>query len=84
VLCVVSLRDKDTVLSLPHLYRSYTEGTMIPTPDQVAASPDPVCPALIEQPVPQFVLTGADGAPFDVNAAIHRQPAILVFYRGGW
>jgi hypothetical protein len=26
----------------------------------------------------------ADGAPFELMAAIQAKPAVLVFYRGGW
>jgi peroxiredoxin len=52
--------------------------------DQVPASPDQVCPKLVGQAVPQLVLTGEDGASFDLNAAIRQKPTVLVFYRGGW
>ncbi len=51
---------------------------------QVPGSPDRVCPMLIGQPVPQLVPTGADGASFDLKAAIQQRPAVPVFYRGGW
>ncbi len=34
--------------------------------------------------VPEVTLRTANDAPFDLRAATARQPAVLVFYRGGW
>jgi peroxiredoxin len=41
-------------------------------------------PLLVNATIPQVTLTDTDGQPFDVNAAVRQQPAILLFYRGGW
>lgn len=49
-----------------------------------AASSDAVTPALIGTHLPALTLRGVDGKPFDLNAAVAKAPAVLVFYRGGW
>ena len=50
----------------------------------VAMSPDAVHPLLIGATIPRATLLNIDGSPFDLNAAVAEQPAILIFYRGGW
>lgn len=56
----------------------------MPNSPDVAASPQKVCPLLNGMPIPQLTLSAADGAAFDLNAAVKAKPAVLVFYRGGW
>ncbi len=34
--------------------------------------------------MPQITVTGQDGNPFDLTAAVRAQPSVLIFYRGGW
>ncbi len=41
-------------------------------------------PLQVGDPVPALALRTADGSVFDLNAAIARKPAVLIFYRGGW
>ncbi len=54
------------------------------TSDLVAVSPELVCPLLNGVKIPQVSVKTADGAPFELMAAIQAKPAVLVFYRGGW
>lgn len=54
------------------------------TVKQPAASAEEVSPLLIGANVPNLTLKPVKGEPFDLNAAIARQPTILIFYRGGW
>ncbi len=35
-------------------------------------------------PIPTLTLKTMDGKDFDLNAAVAKQPTILIFYRGGW
>ena len=53
---------------------------MSPIPED----PQAVRPLLVNATIPQFTLIDTDGQPFDVNSAVHNQPTILLFYRGGW
>jgi peroxiredoxin len=48
------------------------------------ASAQEVHPLQVNAHVPELILMGLDGRPFDLNAAIALKPSILVFYRGGW
>ncbi|MFA6173330.1 MAG: DUF547 domain-containing protein [Kiritimatiellales bacterium] len=41
-------------------------------------------PAAVGSPVPPLVLHTASGDSFDLSAAVKKQPAVLIFYRGGW
>jgi peroxiredoxin len=48
--------------------------------------PDSLATPLVagtQMPVPAIV-KDLDGKPFDLNAAVSRRPAVLIFYRGGW
>jgi hypothetical protein len=56
----------------------------MPTSDPVASSPERVCPLLNGVKISQVNVKTADGAPFELIAAIQAKPAVLVFYRGGW
>ena len=56
----------------------------MPTSDPVAASLERVCPLLNGVKIPQASVKTADGAPFQLLAAIQIKPAVLVFYRGDW
>ncbi len=51
---------------------------------QLPISAEDVCPILVGTTVPKLTLTTASGSPFDLNAAIAKKPAVLIFYRGGW
>ena len=50
----------------------------------IAPAANQVRPLLVGAPVPQAELFDADGAAFDLAAALKEQPTILVFYRGHW
>lgn len=54
------------------------------TPAHVASSPQNVCPLLNGMRIPQVNLLTSQGDAFDLNVAIGKKPALLVFYRGGW
>jgi peroxiredoxin len=41
-------------------------------------------PLAVGEPIPAATLKTAEGADFDLQAAIAEQPAIVIFYRGGW
>jgi peroxiredoxin len=41
-------------------------------------------PLLVNATIPQLTLIDTEGRSFNVNAAVHEQPTILLFYRGGW
>lgn len=56
----------------------------MPSLESVAKSPEQVCPPLNGMKIPEVALKDADGAEFDLKAAIKVKPAVLVFYRGGW
>lgn len=51
---------------------------------RVASSPERICPLLIGTKIPEVSVKTADGASFDLSAAIKTMPTVLVFYRGGW
>jgi len=50
----------------------------------IADAPDQICPALTGTRIPDVRVTTADGEAFDLNAAVAKQRAVIVFYRGGW
>lgn len=50
----------------------------------LAPAANQVRPLLIGSLVPQAELLDADGAAFDLAAALKERPTILVFYRGHW
>ncbi|MBW3637604.1 MAG: AhpC/TSA family protein [Armatimonadetes bacterium] len=43
-----------------------------------------VNPAKIGTTLPPIALVDVKNQPFDLNAAVAKAPAVLVFYRGGW
>src|SRR5260370_29017256 len=51
----------------------------MPISDPVASSPERVCPLLNGVKIPQVSVKTADGAPFELMAAIQAKPAVLVF-----
>ena len=51
---------------------------------EIPKSAKGIRPLLIDAKAPRLVLSTADGAAFDVNAAIGEKPTVLVFFRGGW
>lgn len=51
---------------------------------QVAKSPEEVCPLMAGLRIPSVKLRSADDSEFDLAAAVKEQPAVVVFYRGGW
>ena len=50
----------------------------------LAPAANQVRPLLVGSPVPQAELLDAEGAAFDLAAALKAQPTILIFYRGHW
>jgi len=59
--------------------KSETSGT-----DDTPLSARDVRPLLLGAKIPQLTLKTVDGRAFDLNSAIAKKPAVLVFYRGGW
>ena len=51
---------------------------------EVPNSPQDVCPLLTGMSIPEVTFTSADGSSFDLMKAVKEQPAVVVFYRGGW
>jgi peroxiredoxin len=49
-----------------------------------AASAEDVVPLDKGLAIPKLTLKTVDGKDFDLNAAVTKQPTILIFYRGGW
>lgn len=43
-----------------------------------------VCPILLGEPLPEIVLKTLKNKPYNLNAAIHEKPAVLIFFRGSW
>lgn len=56
----------------------------MPSLESVSKSPAHVCPPLNGMKIPEVAVKDADGAGFDLTAAIKARPAVLVFYRGAW
>jgi hypothetical protein len=52
--------------------------------DNVAISPQNICPLLVGNRVPAAILTTSDGKPYDLTAALAQQRTVLIVYRGGW
>ncbi len=50
----------------------------------IPGSAEEVQPLAIGAPAPAVTLQTAAGEAFDLGAAVRRQPAMLIFYRGGW
>lgn len=54
------------------------------TVGKIAATAVDVVPLAKGASVPKLALKTADGKAYDLNAALARQPTVLVFYRGAW
>ncbi len=52
--------------------------------DDVAISPQDICPLLVGNRVPAAILTTSGGKPYDLTAALAQQRTVLIVYRGGW
>jgi|GEM_PF-804542 len=50
----------------------------------VPDSADKVKPLKVGDKVPKATPMTEEGKPFDLNAAIAKQPTVLIFYRGRW
>ena len=72
------------ITSLLALSAALALAPLAPTWAAPAASSEAVVPVLVGTQLPALTLRGADGKPFDLNAALAKAPTILVFYRGGW
>ena len=51
---------------------------------EVPDNPESICPILIGQSLPKIEIQTKDNDLFDLNAAIAKKPAVLIFFRGGW
>lgn len=51
---------------------------------EVPDNPEGIDPIQVGELLPKLIVRDIDNQPFDLNAAISRQPTILIFYRGGW
>jgi len=52
--------------------------------DEVPDAAQQVRPLLIGAEVPDVTLATGDGQAFDLQAAVAKQPTVIIFYRGGW
>lgn len=52
--------------------------------DGVAGSANDICPIKTGASLPPIILQSVEGKDFDLNAAAHQKPTILIVYRGGW
>ena len=63
-------------------------GLLVCAPSSSAGEPAPsareITPLLIGEKLPPIEVKTSDGAAFDLNAAVAKQPTILIVYRGGW
>ncbi len=50
----------------------------------VAESPQTAKPLAVGSLAPDAALTGLDGKPVSLGAALKKQPTVLIFYRGSW
>ncbi len=54
-------------------------------PTGFPGSPDAICALLPGEAVPAGLQAlDREGHPFDLDAALHDSPTLLIFYRGGW
>jgi peroxiredoxin len=51
---------------------------------QIPSSADAVEPLEAGRKMPSVKLKTPEGAAFDLNAFVQKQPVVLIFYRGGW
>ena len=51
---------------------------------EIPDNPESICPILIGQSLPKIGIRTKDNDLFDLNAAITKKPAVLIFFRGGW
>lgn len=51
---------------------------------KVAKSPEEINPLKVGAKAPKTSLKTGDGKAFDLNAALAKQPTVLIFYRGRW
>ncbi|MBC8481434.1 MAG: redoxin domain-containing protein [Planctomycetes bacterium] len=52
--------------------------------EYVASNTEDIQPLSVGEMIPSLTLEDADGNAFDMNEAIKKQPAVVIFYRGGW
>ncbi len=43
-----------------------------------------VVPLKVGDSIPNIILKTHDSKDFNLNSAVHKTPAIVIFYRGGW
>jgi peroxiredoxin len=55
-----------------------------PADSTVPAKPTDISPLLTGESIPMLILPDVNGKAFHLNEKIKEQPAILIFYRGGW
>ncbi len=63
---------------------SYATGAPSGGEDAPPDAAEKIRPLLIGARVPKLTLTTLAGEPFDLNAAVAKQPTVLIFYRGNW
>ena len=51
---------------------------------KVPDSAENICPVLIGQSLPKIQIRTKGNGIFDLNAAVTKKPAVLIFFRGGW
>jgi peroxiredoxin len=52
--------------------------------NSIPSKAEDIQPLSVGERVPSLTLEDADGAVFDLNKAIKKQPTVVIFYRGGW
>ncbi|CAM4230989.1 peroxiredoxin-like family protein [Gillisia limnaea] len=51
---------------------------------QIAESAEEISPLLIGEKIPEIEITSAESRKISLGELVRNQPAILLFYRGGW
>ena len=57
---------------------------MTPPTYEVPTSAKGIRPLLLDSTIPDITLKDSDGADFNLNQAIQKQPTIVLFFLGGW
>jgi len=52
--------------------------------NQVPTTALNVQPLLVGASIPKLALLTEEGISFDLNTALAKKPAVLIFYRGNW
>ena len=84
--CPITSRQRLLCLLLvaPFMACLLIHPTLANSIDTVPDRAENVCPILLGETLPELGLRTTNEEPFDMAASISEQPAVLIFYRGGW